>query len=52
MAAGYVIADRVGLKINVDQVTTRGHMIYYISRRVYGSPSDTNALKAIKCAFS
>ena len=52
MYAGYTIADRVGLNVIVDQVTVRGHTIWYVSRRVYGAPADTNALKAVKCAAS
>ena len=52
MRSAYTIVDRTGLNIIVDQVTTRGHTIWYISRRVYGSPADTAALKAVKVATS
>jgi len=52
MLSGYTIVDRTGLRIIVDQVTNRGHTIWYISRRVYGAPADTAALKAVKIATS
>jgi len=52
MFSGYTIVDRTGLRIIVDQVTNRGHTIWYISRRVYGAPADTAALKAVKIATS
>ena len=52
MSAGYLVADRVGIKVIVDQVTTRGHTLWYISRRVYGAPLDTAGLKTLKIATS
>lgn len=52
MSAGYLVADRVGMKVIVDQITTRGHTIWYVSRRVYGAPLDTAGLKCIKIATS
>jgi HK97 family phage major capsid protein len=52
MAASYLVADRVGLKVIVDDVTTKGHTLWYVSRRVYGAPLDTAGLKCIKIATS
>jgi HK97 family phage major capsid protein len=53
MRAAYTIVDHTaGMKVIVDEVTTKGKTGYYISRRVGGSPTDTNALKFIKCATS
>ena len=50
MGSGYLVADRVGVKVILDQVTTREHTLWYISRRVYGAPLDTAGLKALKIA--
>lgn len=52
MKAGYTIADRTDMDIIVDKVTVKGYTLFYFSRRVGGSPTDTNVLKAIKCATS
>jgi hypothetical protein len=32
--------------------TTKGHTLYYVSRRVYGAPIDTAGLKMVKIATS
>ena len=50
MRRAYTIADRVGMKVITDEVTTRGYTHFYLSRRVYGAPTDSNALKFIKCS--
>ncbi len=52
MNAGYLVVDRGDLVIVRDEVTTYGHIYFYIGRRVYGAKLDTNALKAVKIATS
>ncbi len=45
---GYLIAQRVGMRIVVDQVTNPGFVRFYISRRIGGIPLNNNAIKFIK----
>jgi len=52
MNPGYLIVDRGELIVVRDEVTTRGHILFYLARRVYGAPCDSNALKALKIATS
>lgn len=53
MRSAYTVADHTaGLRVIVDEVTTKGMVSYYIYRRVGGAPTDTNALKFVKCATS
>lgn len=45
---GYLLADRVGMSIIVDQVTTPGQTRFYVSRRLGGRIKNNDALKALK----
>lgn len=47
---GYVIADRVGMRIIRDEVTRPGFIRYLISKRVGGKLADSNAIKLLKMA--
>ncbi len=50
---GYLMVDRVGLRITVDaNITTPGYIKWYIRRRVGGIIKDNNAIKAGKYATS
>ena len=52
MGAGYLVVDRGDLIIIRDEITTYGHVFFYLARRVYGYPCDTNSLTALKIATS
>ncbi len=45
---GYVLTDRVGMRITVDQVTNPGFVKYYIRRREGGKPLNNDAIKFLK----
>ena len=47
---GYLIADRVGMRIIRDEVTKPGWIRYLISKRVGGAIADANAIKLVKVA--
>lgn len=47
---GYIIADRVGIRIIRDEVTKPGFVRYLIGKRVAGKLLDTNAIKLLKMA--
>lgn len=47
---GYVLADRVGLRITRDNVTNVGFVRFYIRRRVGGHPLNNDSIKWIKTA--
>lgn len=49
---GYLIADRVGLRITRDEVTTPGFVKWYIRRRVGGKIRNSQAIKLLKIATS
>ena len=49
---GYLIADRVGLRITRDEITTPGFVKFYIRRRVGGKLRNTEAIKLLKIAAS
>lgn len=49
---GYLIADRAGLTMVRDEVTTPGFIKFYVAKRVGGTTADTNAIKVIKFAAS
>jgi len=42
---GYVLVDRIGLRITLDEVTVPGKVRFYIRRRVAGHVADNNAVK-------
>ncbi len=46
-ARGYLISDIVGLTVIPDQVTNKGFLTLYASKRVGGIVKDANALKAL-----
>lgn len=45
---GYLLADRVGMRITVDQVTNPGFIRYYIRRREGGIPLNNDAIKFMR----
>jgi len=50
---GYVMTDRVGLRVTVDaNITTPGYIKWYVRKRVGGIIKDNNAIKAGKFAVS
>lgn len=49
---GYIICDRVGVRIIRDEVTRPGWVNYLISKRVGGAVADSNAIKLLKVAES
>lgn len=49
---GYLIADRVGLRMTRDEITTPGFVKFYIRRRVGGKLRNTEAIKLLKIAAS
>jgi len=49
---GYLIADRVGMRITRDEITTPGFVKFYVRRRVGGKLRNTQAIKLLKIAAS
>lgn len=49
---GYVIVDRAGVRINRDELTQKGRVIFDTYKRVGGGAGDFNAIKFIKIAAS
>lgn len=49
---GYLIADRIGLRMTRDEITTPGFVKFYIRRRVGGKLRNTEAIKLLKIAAS
>lgn len=49
---GYLIADRVGMRITRDEITTPGFVKFYVRRRVGGKLRNTQAIKLLKVATS
>jgi HK97 family phage major capsid protein len=49
---GYLICDRVGMRITRDEITTPGFVKFYIRKRVGGKVRNTQAIKLLKCATS
>lgn len=49
---GYVIADRVGMRVVRDEVTTPGYVKFIVSKRVAGKVLDSDAIKLLKIAAS
>ena len=49
---GYLIADRVGMRMTRDEITTPGRVKFYIRRRVGGCLRNTEAIKLLKVAAS
>jgi len=49
---GYLIADRVGMRITRDEITTQGFVKFYVRKRVGGKLRNTQAIKLLKIAAS
>ena len=49
---GYLIADRVGMRITRDEITTPGYVKFYIRRRVGGKIRNSQAIKLLKISTS
>ncbi len=49
---GYLIADRVGMRITRDEITTPGFVKFYVRKRVGGKLRNTQAIKLLKVAVS
>ena len=49
---GYMIADRVGMRITRDEITTPGYVKFYIRRRTGGKIRNSQAIKLLKIAAS
>ena len=49
---GYLIADRVGMRITRDEITTPGFVKFYVRKRVGAKLRNTQAIKLLKIAAS
>jgi len=49
---GYLIADRVGMRMTRDDITSPGFVKFYIRKRVGGKLRNTQAIKLLKIAAS
>lgn len=49
---GYLIADRVGMRITRDEITTPGFVKFYVRKRVGGKIRNSQAIKLLKIAAS
>lgn len=49
---GYLIADRVGMRITRDEITTPGFVKFYVRKRVGGKIRNSQAIKLLKIASS
>lgn len=47
---GYLIADRVGMRITRDEITTPGFVKFYVRKRVGGKLRNTQAIRLLKIA--
>ena len=47
---GYLIADRVGMRITRDEITSPGFVKFYVRKRVGGKLRNTQAIKLLKVA--
>lgn len=47
---GYLIADRVGMRITRDEITTPGFVKFYVRKRLGGILRNTQAIKLLKIA--
>lgn len=47
---GYRIVDRLGIRIIRDDLTTKGYVKFWTSKRVGGMVIDSNAIKLMKCS--
>jgi HK97 family phage major capsid protein len=51
-AQGYLIADRVGMRMTRDEITTPGFVKFYVRKRVGGILRNTQAIKLLKVGSS
>ena len=49
---GYLIADRVGMRITRDEITTPGFVKFYVRKRVGGKLRNTQAIKLLKTSVA
>lgn len=49
---GYLICDRVGMRVTRDEITTPGFVKFYVRHRVGGKLRNTQAIKLLKIAAS
>lgn len=49
---GYLVADRVGMRMTRDEITTPGFVKFYVRKRVGGKLRNTQAIKLLKIAAS
>ena len=49
---GYLIVDRVGMRITRDEITTPGFVKFYVRKRTGGKLRNTQAIKLLKIAAS
>ena len=49
---GYLICDRVGMRMTRDEITTPGYVKFYIRKRVGGVLRNTQAIKLLKISAS
>lgn len=49
---GYLIADRVGMRMTRDEITESGFVKFYVRKRVGGKLRNTQAIKLLKIAAS
>lgn len=49
---GYLIADRVGMRITRDEITSPGFVKFYVRKRVGGKIRNSQAIKLLKIAAS
>lgn len=47
---GYLICDRVGMRVTRDEITTPGFVKFYVRKRVGGKLRNTQAIKLLKIA--
>ncbi|MNL44465.1 Phage capsid family protein [compost metagenome] len=45
---GYVIVDRQGVRVNRDELTQKGRVVFDVYKRVGGGAGDFNAIKFLK----
>lgn len=49
---GYLVVDRVGMRITRDEITTPGYVKFYVRKRVGGKIRNSQAIKLLKLATS
>ena len=50
--SGYAIVDRVGMRVTRDEVTSKGHVLWYVRKRLGGDVLNDDAIKLMKFAAS